>query len=93
VGKGIAFANNELRWDAARFSLRGRPSRLVLSGFVDAGRVWTESVQLSELVSDLHVSYGGGARIAIGPSFVLAADVGHSSQAAAAVYLGLGYLF
>ncbi len=93
VGKGLAFANNELRWDAAAFSLRGRPSRLVLSSFVDAGRVWTESVKLSELVSDLHVSYGGGARIAIGPSFVLAADVGQSSQSAAAVYLGLGYLF
>ena len=65
----------------------------MLSSFVDAGRVWTESVKLSELASDLHVSYGGGARIAIGPSFVVASDVGHSSQSAAAVYLGLGYLF
>ena len=93
VGKGLEFANSELRWDAAAFALRGRPSRLVLSSFVDAGRVWTESVKLSEMVSDLHVSYGGGARIAVGPSFVLAADVGHSSQSVAAVYLGLGYLF
>lgn len=93
VGKGLAFANSELRWDAAAFSLRGRPSHLVLSSFVDAGRVWTESVRLSELVSDLHVSYGGGARIAIGPSFVVAGDVGHSSQSTAAIYLGLGYLF
>jgi hemolysin activation/secretion protein len=93
VGKGVAFANNELRWDAAEFSLRGHPSRLVLSGFVDAGRVWENSVKVSELASDLHVSYGGGARVAVGPSFVVATDVGHSSQSAAAVYIGLGYLF
>lgn len=93
AGKGVAFANSELRWDAARFSLKGRPSRLVLSGFVDAGRVWTESVRVSELLSDLHVSGGGGVRLAVGPSMVVAADVGHSSQSAAAVYVGLGYAF
>lgn len=93
AGKGVAFVNNELRWDAARFSLKGRPSRLVLSGFVDAGRVWTESVQVSELLSDLHVSGGGGVRLAIGPSMVVATDVAHSSQSAAAVYVGLGYAY
>lgn len=93
VGKGVAFANSELRWDAATFALRGRPSRLVLSAFVDAGRVWAEEIRFGELASGLHTSFGGGARVAVGPAFVLAADVGHSSQSAAAVYLGLGYLF
>ena len=93
LGKGIAFMNNELRWSATQFSLRGHPTRLVLSGFVDAGRVWADQLRLDEALSELHVSYGGGARFAIGPTFVLAADVGHSSQSAAAVYIGLGYLF
>jgi len=93
VGKGVAFANSELRWSAASFGLLGRPTGVVLSGFVDAGRVWTDGLDLSQVASDLHVGYGGGARLAIGPSFVVAADVGHSSQSAAAIYIGLGYLF
>ena len=41
----------------------------------------------------LHVGVGGGARLALGPSFVIATDVGHSSQAGAAVYIGLGFLY
>ncbi|MDB4888718.1 MAG: hypothetical protein JWL61_573 [Gemmatimonadetes bacterium] len=93
VGKGVAFANSELRWSAARFALRGRPTRLVLSGFVDAGRVWTDGLDVSQTFTDLHVGYGGGVRLAIGPTFVVAADVGHSSQSTAAVYVGLGYVF
>ena len=93
VGKGVAFANSELRWSAAKFALRGRPTRLVLSGFVDAGRVWTDGLDVSEAFTDLHVGYGGGVRLAIGPTFVVAADVGHSSQSTAAVYVGLGYVF
>jgi outer membrane protein assembly factor BamA len=93
LGKGIAFANNELRWDAARFILRDRPARLVLNGFVDTGRVWDGGVQLRQAFTGLHTGYGGGARLALGPTFVVGADVGHSSESAAAVYVGLGYLF
>jgi outer membrane translocation and assembly module TamA len=89
----VAFANSELRWSAAQFALRGRPTRLVLSGFVDAGRVWTDGLDVSEAFTDLHVGYGGGVRLAIGPTFVVAADVGHSSQSTAAIYVGLGYVF
>jgi Outer membrane protein/protective antigen OMA87 len=93
VGKGVAFANSELRWAATSFSVAGRSARLILSGFVDAGRVWADGLDASQIGSDLHVGYGGGARVAVGPSFVVAADVGHSSQSTAAIYLGLGYLF
>jgi outer membrane protein assembly factor BamA len=93
VGKGVAFANSELRWSAASFGLLGRPTQLVLSGFVDAGRVWADGLDLSQAASDLHVGYGGGARLALGPSFVVAMDVGHSSQSTAAIYIGLGYVF
>jgi outer membrane protein assembly factor BamA len=93
VGRGIAFANTEVRWDARAFALRRAPSHLVLSGFLDAGRVWRGNIRLDELLTELHVGYGAGARLAIGPSFVVATDVGHSSQTPAAVYVGLGYLF
>jgi hypothetical protein len=44
-------------------------------------------------LKDLHAGYGGGARLALGPSFVIAVDVGHSSQSTAPIYIGLGYMF
>ncbi|HTJ21451.1 MAG TPA: BamA/TamA family outer membrane protein [Gemmatimonadaceae bacterium] len=93
VGKGTVLTNNELRWRAADFNLHGRPSSLVLSGFVDAGRVWADGIELSGLTRDLRAGYGAGARLAFGPSFVVAIDVGHSAQSTAPVYIGLGYLF
>ncbi len=93
VGKGVAFSNTELRWSAAQFSVLHRDVRLVLNGFVDAGRVWKDGLDLVEAASDLHAGYGGGVRLAVGPTFVVATDVGHSSQSTAAIYIGLGYLF
>ena len=86
-------SNNELRWRAAEFSLHGRPSSLVLSSFVDAGRVWADGIALSSATSELHAGYGGGARFGFGNSFVVAVDVGHSAQSSAPIYIGLGYLF
>jgi len=93
VGKGVLVSNNELRWRAADFGLIGRQSSLVLSGFVDAGRVWSDGVDLSSALRELHSGYGGGVRLGFGPSFVISTDVGHSSQSTAAIYIGLGYLF
>lgn len=93
VGRGVMIANNELRWRAADFNLLGRQSSLVLSGFVDAGRVWTNTIDLSTALQDLHAGYGGGARVALGSSFVVAVDVGHSAQSTAPMYIGLGYMF
>ena len=93
VGRGILVSNNEVRWRAADFGLLGRPSSLVLSGFVDAGRVWAEGLELSSAFEQLHAGYGGGARLALGSSFVVAVDVGHSAQASAPIYIGLGYMF
>jgi outer membrane protein assembly factor BamA len=93
VGKGILVSNNELRWHAADFGLIGRQSSLVLNGFVDGGRVWSDGVDLSSALRELHSGYGGGIRLGFGPSFVISTDVGHSSQSTAAIYIGLGYLF
>ena len=93
VGRGVMIANNELRWRATDFKLLGRESSVVLSGFIDAGRVWTNDIDLSTALTDLHAGYGGGARLALGSSFVVALDVGHSAQSTAPMYIGLGYMF
>ena len=93
IGKGLALSNTELRWRAAEFSLLGAPSSLTLSGFLDLGRVWADKITLTEAASDLHSGYGGGVRIGRGPNFVIALDIGHSSESAAAIYSGLGFLF
>ena len=93
VGKGTLVSNNEIRWRAADFTLRGRESSLILSGFVDAGRVWDDHIDLGSALRDLHAGYGGGVRLAFGSSFVIATDVGHSAQSTAPIYIGLGYQF
>ena len=65
---------------------------LVLSGFADAGRVWEESIRVSEVATDLWAGYGGGVRLGLGQSAVVALDVGHSSGTTQ-VYIGLGYAY
>jgi outer membrane protein assembly factor BamA len=92
MGKGMFVLNNELRWRATDFGLLGKPAFLTLSGFVDAGRVWEESVRLDEIASDLWSGYGGGVRLGFGASSVVALDVGKSSSATQ-IYIGLGYAF
>ena len=93
VGKGMLLSNSELRWRAAEFTLRGRPSSLSLSAFVDAGRVWSDRFELSTALRDLHAGYGGGVRLGFGPSFIVSADVGHSNESTAPAYIGLGWMF
>lgn len=92
MGQGLLVVNNELRWRAAEFGLLGKLAFLLLSGFVDAGRVWTESLRVSEMASDLWVGYGSGVRLGLGASSVIALDVGRSSSATQ-IYIGLGYAF
>ena len=93
IGKGVVFANEELRWRAVDFRARGRESALILSGFVDVGRVWDRGLSTDGLFSDYHAGYGGGARLRYGQNFVIALDVGHSKESTAPIYIGLGYLF
>jgi len=93
AGKGVALLNSEVRYRAADFQLMRKPSSLTLTGFVDAGRVWADAIKVSELGSDLHLGFGAGARLSYGANMVIALDVGHSREAAAPIYIGLGYLF
>jgi len=93
IGKALLLSNSELRWHAADLSILGRKSFLALSSFVDAGRVWSDRFRLNQSLDDLHVGYGGGVRVGVGPSFIVATDVGHSSESTAAVYVGLGWMY
>jgi outer membrane protein assembly factor BamA len=93
VGKGLLVLNGELRWRAAEMRLLRKPAYVVLSAFGDAGRVWNDGIRAGEIPRDLHVGYGGGIRLGMGPNFVIALDVGHSTEATAPIYLGLGYQF
>ncbi len=92
AGKTLLLNNAELRWKAVEFSLRGKSANLVLSTFVDAGRVWQEADDGNAL-SNLHAGFGGGTRLGYGNNFVVAIDVAHSKLATAPIYIGLGYLF
>ena len=92
VGKGVVLVNTELRWRAVDFPLLGKPAFLQLSSFADAGRVWSESIRLDELTSDLWSGYGGGVRLGLGENSVIALDVGRSSSATQ-IYIGLGYAY
>ena len=93
VGNAMMLSNTELRWHAADFRMIGKRSSLVLSTFLDAGRVWAADASLGTMLRDLHAGYGAGARVGLGESFVVAVDVGHSKEAMAPIYIGLGYLF
>jgi hypothetical protein len=32
-------------------------------------------------------------RVGVGPSFIVATDIGHSNESTAAVYIGLGWMY
>ena len=93
VGRGVLVWNAELRWRAADFVLFSRPFHMVLSAFLDQGRVWDGNVQLDELMTDLHRGFGGGVRFGMGENFTVAVDMGRSEEAGMPLYIGLGYLY
>ncbi len=87
---GMLLWNAEVRWRATDFRAVGRAWHLILSGFADTGRVWGQD---DFSLSGLHTGYGGGVRLGMGESFVVALDAGHSSLATLPFYIGLGYLY
>jgi len=93
VGRGLLIWNAELRWRAADFRFVGKPFHVVLSVFLDQGRIWDGNVQFDELIADLHRGLGGGVRFGMGENFVVAVDMGPSSEAGMPIYIGLGYLY
>jgi outer membrane protein assembly factor BamA len=103
VGKSIGFANLEARWKFLRTKLFGQNLYLALNGFVDAGQILSEygnDVYERSYGSDdeqsLHMSYGGGFRIALNENFIVAVDFGLADDELdgnSGLYIGLGYLY
>lgn len=93
LGRGMLVWNLEARWRALELRIADRDLHVVLSAFVDHGRVWSEEVRLGELLSDLHRGWGGGLRLGMGENLTLAVDVGYSAEAGMPIYLGMGYLY
>ena len=92
VGDGLFLWNAELRWRALEWTLLGKPFQMVLSAFLDSGRVWNDDVPSLD-PGALHHGYGGGVRVGMGENFVVAVDAGTSADAGLGLYVGLGYLY
>lgn len=92
VGKGLFLWNAELRWRALEWRFIGKPFHMVLSVFVDSGRVWHDDAPSLD-PGTLHHGYGGGVRVGMSENFVVAMDAGTSVDAGLGLYIGLGYLY
>jgi outer membrane protein assembly factor BamA len=107
VGEGMVFGNFEMRWKFYRTVLFNQNIYLALNGFIDAGQVVTNrkidvpagSPFYSFYNQDeesMHISLGGGFRIAMNENFIIAVDYGKpldNRDGGGGLYIGLNYLF
>jgi outer membrane protein assembly factor BamA len=103
VGNSVAFGNFELRWKFLRRQVFGQNLYLALNGFVDAGMVLdtygsdTYNANFDPVKEEsMHLSYGGGLRIALNENFIIAVDfglAGDEQDGSSGLYIGLGYLY
>jgi len=94
-GKIKLVANVEARLGLARFRFLGRPTRLSVLGFVDAGRFfadWRAQPELDGRGLGLKVGLGGGLRVRFGSTVVVRADVAVSADGWGG-YLDVGQVF
>ncbi len=110
VGNSIGFANVEARWKFLKTKLMGQDLYLALNAFVDGGKVlqrydspgyqdyYDKVIDAFDDAKEdeLHISYGGGFRIALNQNFIIAIDYGIASDEQdgnSGMYIGLGYLY
>ncbi len=107
VGDATAFGNFELRWKFYRLVLFNQNIYLALNSFIDAGQVVSKKridvpdnaefhAFYNEGEDSLHLTMGGGFRIAMNENFILALDYGHpldKRDGSGGLYVGLNYLF
>lgn len=107
VGDGMAFGNFELRWKFYRTILFNQNIYLAFNGFMDAGQVVNDKTIDVQAGSEfyqyynsgeesLHLTLGGGFRIAMNENFIVAVDYGKpldSRDGGGGLYIGLNYLF
>jgi hypothetical protein len=108
VGEDFIYGNAELRWKVFRAIILNQNFYFALSGFADAGMI-TGRYKLPEITDPegiawlangdkeaLHVSYGGGAHIAINDNFIISLDYGWADDprdGKTGTYLGTSFLF
>ncbi|NOZ75391.1 MAG: BamA/TamA family outer membrane protein [FCB group bacterium] len=104
VGNSVVLFNTELRWKFFRTVVFGQNLYLALNAFVDGGQTLSQygnDTYLNSLPSgsksdSLHLSYGGGFRIALNENFIIAVDYGMAADeqdGTSGLYIGLGYLY
>ncbi len=102
VGNSIAFGNLEARWKFLRTVVFNQNLYLALNAFVDGGKVLdaygnSDYMAANNDIDDkLHISYGGGLRIALNENFIVAVDYGMAADeqdGSSGLYIGLGYLY
>lgn len=107
VGDGMAFGNLELRWKFYHGVWFNQNIYLALNGFMDGGQVVSKKKidlpggsELSNFYRDgeekLHITLGGGFRIAMNENFIVAIDYGNpldKRDGGGGLYIGLNYLF
>jgi len=103
VGNAVGFGNLEARWKFLRTVVFNQNLYLALNAFVDGGQVISQysndgydpdSIDGPE--EKLHLSYGGGFRIALNENFIIAVDYGMAADGqdgSSGLYIGLGYLY
>ncbi len=110
VGEDFAYGNFELRYKFWKFYRWKQNFYFCLNGFSDMGLVTNNISVNKELIpegenyadyfaekdKDLHISYGGGLRIAMNQNFILAVDyglAGDKRDGDNGLYINLGFLF
>ena len=112
VADGVLFGNAELRYRMVNFDIGNAHFYVALSGFTDATRVITaHKVDLPNVpaaerdlffnptssdIYKIHLTYGGGLRIAYNENTIVAIDYGmanNEQDGNSGLYIGLGWLF
>jgi hypothetical protein len=107
IGEGLALGNLELRWKFYRTVLFNQNFYLAFNNFMDAGQVVINRKIEVPADSDfyniyqegketMHVSLGGGLRVAMNENFIYALDYGKpidKRDGGGGLHIGMNYLF
>jgi hypothetical protein len=90
VARYMAFANAELRYRFARFSILSQELGLVIVPFVDTGGAWDRPTNLT--FRNLRISEGAGLRVSWNQSTIVSFDYGVSEEDHQ-LFVALGHAF
>ena len=95
IGRTKLFSNQELRWMIADFNFLNQDFTLGANLFVDFGWVFNSDSNRSfgQSENPIKISRGMGVRLIWGQNFVIATDIGNSTDMAMGLYIGVDYLY